>query len=69
MEIALHRLGVRTLLVGKVGQAMQDIVEQVRKVHSLINEIASTTGEQSRGIEQVNLAVGQIEQRRLGDGA
>ena len=48
--------------VAEAGQAMQDIVEQVRKVHSLINDIASTTGEQSRGIEQVNTAVTQMDQ-------
>ena len=48
--------------VTEAGQAMQDIVTQVRKVHELIGEIASTSGEQSRGIEQVNTAVTQMDQ-------
>ena len=48
--------------VAEAGQAMQEIVEQVRKVNDLIGEIASTSGEQSRGIEQVNTAVTQMDQ-------
>ncbi len=48
--------------VAEAGQAMQDIVEQVRKVNDLIGEIANTTSEQSRGIEQVNIAVTQMDQ-------
>ena len=48
--------------VADAGQAMQEIVEQVRKVNDLIGEIAGTTSEQSRGIEQVNTAVTQMDQ-------
>ncbi len=48
--------------VAEAGQAMHGIVEQVRKVHDLIGEIASTASEQSRGIEQVNIAVTQMDQ-------
>jgi len=48
--------------VADAGQAMQDIVTEVRKVRDLINEIAGTSGEQSQGIEQVNTAVTQMDQ-------
>ena len=48
--------------VAEAGHAMQEIVEQVRKVNALIGEIASSSGEQSRGIEQVNTAVTQMDQ-------
>ncbi len=48
--------------VAEAGHAMQDIVVQVHKVRDLIDEIASTSGEQSRGIEQVNTAVTQMDQ-------
>jgi methyl-accepting chemotaxis protein len=48
--------------VAEAGQAMQDIMAQVRKVNDLIDEIAGTSGEQSRGIEQVNIAVTQMDQ-------
>ncbi len=48
--------------VAEAGRAMQDIVAQVRKVNDLIGEIAGTAGEQSRGIEQVNIAVTQMDQ-------
>ncbi|MFG6416631.1 methyl-accepting chemotaxis protein [Roseateles sp. DC23W] len=48
--------------VAAAGQAMHDIVAQVRQVNQLIGEIAGTAGEQSRGIEQVNIAVTQMDQ-------
>jgi len=48
--------------VAEAGLAMREIMEQVRKVNSLIDEMASTTGEQSRGIGQVNTAVTQMDQ-------
>jgi methyl-accepting chemotaxis protein len=48
--------------VAEAGRAMQDIVMQVRKVNDLMGEIAGTAGEQSRGIEQVNTAVAQMDQ-------
>ncbi len=48
--------------VAEAGEAMQEIVTQVRKVSELINEIAGTATAQSRGIEQVNTAVTQMDQ-------
>ncbi|MEO3691259.1 methyl-accepting chemotaxis protein [Roseateles sp. DJS-2-20] len=48
--------------VAEAGQAMSDILDQVRKVNDLITEIASTADEQSRGIDQINAAVTQMDQ-------
>jgi methyl-accepting chemotaxis protein len=48
--------------VGQAGQAMQDIVNQVRRVNDLIAEISSATQEQSQGIGQVGDAVAQLDQ-------
>ncbi len=47
---------------GDAGQAMQGIVGQVRQVSVLIEEIASASQEQSRGIQQIGLAVTQLDQ-------
>ena len=44
------------------GQVMGEIVSQVRRVTDLINEISSSTMEQSGGIGQVNIAVSQLDQ-------
>jgi methyl-accepting chemotaxis protein len=49
-------------LADDAGTAMQGIVEQVRQVSVLIGEIASASGEQSRGIQQIGHAVTQLDQ-------
>ncbi|MBB3197215.1 methyl-accepting chemotaxis protein [Roseateles terrae] len=47
---------------GDAGEAMQGIVGQVRQVSVLIGEIAAASQEQSRGIQQIGLAVTQLDQ-------
>ncbi|MDG0855170.1 methyl-accepting chemotaxis protein [Roseateles puraquae] len=59
---SVERVETGSRQVADAGEAMQSIVEQVRKVNDLIGEIASTSAEQSRGIEQVNIAVTQMDQ-------
>jgi methyl-accepting chemotaxis protein len=59
---SVDRVETGSRQVADAGQAMQDIVEEVRKVNELIGEIAGTAGEQSRGIEQINQAVTQMDQ-------
>jgi aerotaxis receptor len=50
-------------LVGEAGQTMSEIVESVRRVSSIMTEIAYASREQSTGIEQVNQAVSEMDQR------
>ncbi|WP_409364604.1 methyl-accepting chemotaxis protein [Cupriavidus pauculus] len=50
-----------TSLVHDAGQAMQDIVEAVRRVTDIIGGISAASDEQSRGIEQVNVAVSHMD--------
>ena len=52
--------GVR--LVEQAGRAMQDMVGGVQKVGSLIGEITVSANDQSSGIGQLNLSLGQIDQ-------
>ena len=49
-------------LVESAGQSMEEIVAQVRRVNTIIGEIAAASKEQSGGIEQVNQAITQIDQ-------
>ena len=49
-------------LVDAAGKTMEDIVGSVKGVTDLIAEIAAASQEQSSGIEQVNMAVTQMEQ-------
>ncbi|HAP80023.1 MAG TPA: methyl-accepting chemotaxis protein, partial [Enterobacteriaceae bacterium] len=47
--------------VVEAGQTMQGIVEAVQRVTDLMQEIASASDEQSRGIEQVAQAVSEMD--------
>ena len=49
-------------LAGDAGQAMDDIVGQVRRVSELIARISSATVEQTQGIGQVSQAVNELDQ-------
>jgi len=46
----------------EVAKALEEIAESNRKVNELVAEIAAASGEQSQGIDQVNTAVGQLDQ-------
>ena len=48
-------------LVGDAGSAMADIVERVRRVAELIEQIRTASAEQTTGLGLVNQAVGQID--------
>ncbi len=41
---------------------MADVVDSVKRVSDIMGEIASASREQSDGIEQVNQAIGQMDQ-------
>ncbi|WP_225032252.1 methyl-accepting chemotaxis protein [Paraburkholderia sp. XV] len=47
--------------VERAGATMSDIVQSVRQLTDIMGEIASASDEQGTGIEQVNVAVGQMD--------
>jgi methyl-accepting chemotaxis protein len=49
-------------LVGETGKALNRIVEQVSQINGVMAEIASSAQEQASGLEQVNIAVNQMDQ-------
>ena len=51
-----------TALVDEAGHSMEGIVNQVKRVSQLINEISSASMEQSSGISQIGDAVNQLDQ-------
>ena len=53
-------LGVR--LVGETGRALERVVEQVGAINGLVLEIAGSAEEQASALQQVNTAIGQVEQ-------
>lgn len=48
--------------VSEAGKTMDQIVESVRRVSDIISEISSASTEQRGGIEQVNQAIGHMDQ-------
>jgi methyl-accepting chemotaxis protein len=58
---SVERVDAGTQLVGKAGEAMQEIVAEVDRVSTLIQEISSATAEQTSGFGQVSQAVGQLD--------
>ena len=51
-----------SVLVSQSGQTLEHIVASVRKVSTIVAEIAAASREQSAGIEQVNKAVMQMDE-------
>jgi methyl-accepting chemotaxis protein len=49
-------------LVTRTGEAMRDIVDQVRKVSNVMQDIATAASEQRSGIAQVGAAVSNLDQ-------
>ena len=57
-----EKVGDGSRLVTQAGETMSNIVAQVQRVNDLVGEITSASVEQSRGIDQVGLAVSQLDQ-------
>ncbi|MGR3173778.1 MAG: methyl-accepting chemotaxis protein [Candidatus Scalindua sp.] len=56
-------------LAGKCGEALQDIVKNVKKATDLTKEIKNASVEQSEGISQVNNAIQQMDEITQGNAA
>ncbi|WP_290793718.1 methyl-accepting chemotaxis protein [Halomonas sp.] len=62
IEISVSTVDAGTERADRAGRAMGEIVAAVQKVSDIMDEIASASAEQSHGIDQVNLAVTQMDQ-------
>ncbi len=49
-------------LVNKAGASLQEIVESIRNVAAIVADIANASMEQASGIEQINKALGQMDE-------
>lgn len=49
-------------LVNETGESLQEIVDSVKKVGDIIAEIAAASAEQTSGIEQVNMAITNMDE-------
>ncbi|OYO30569.1 methyl-accepting chemotaxis protein [Janthinobacterium sp. PC23-8] len=62
IDDSVERVGTGARLVDEAGATMQDIVDSVKRVTDIMGEISVATREQSSGIEQVNQAIGLMDQ-------
>ncbi|WP_421648134.1 methyl-accepting chemotaxis protein [Pantoea stewartii] len=58
---SVSRITAGSEQVVMVGERMNEIVQSIQQVNNIMDEIASASSEQSTGIEQVNLAVTQMD--------
>src|SRR5690606_3352344 len=56
-------------LVAQAGASLQDIVGAVKKVSDIVAEITAASREQATGLEQINTAVGQMDETTQRNGA
>ncbi|URQ59443.1 methyl-accepting chemotaxis protein [Pantoea alhagi] len=61
IEDSVSRVDTGSVLVESAGETMSDIVSAVTRVTDIMGEIASASDEQSRGIDQVGLAVTEMD--------
>jgi len=61
IEGAINRTSQGVDISAKVARGLGEIVDRIRKVDELVTEVAAASHEQSQGITQINLAVGQMD--------
>lgn len=59
---SVKRVGDGATLVGNAGGAMNDIILAITRVTDIMREIATASEQQTHGIEQVNVAIAQMDQ-------
>ncbi|WP_333999709.1 methyl-accepting chemotaxis protein [Burkholderia gladioli] len=62
IETSVSHVAAGSQLVSSAGATMDEIVRSVRRVTDIMGEIASASAEQGTGIEQVNVAVTQMDE-------
>jgi methyl-accepting chemotaxis protein len=62
IDDSVHKVESGSKLVGSAGQTMNEIVGAVKRVTDIMNEVATASGEQSAGIDQVNTTVSQLDE-------
>ncbi len=59
---SVEKVEAGSRFVDEAGKTMDDIVKSVRHVADIMGEITAASDEQSNGIEQVNQAIGQMDE-------
>ena len=62
IDDSVTRIDAGSQRVAQAGSTMNAIVEEIRRVNTLVGDITSASREQSEGIGQVNVAIAQLDQ-------
>ena len=62
IDESVHNVDAGARLVDQAGSTMQDIVDSVSRVTGIMGAIVQASEEQTMGIEQINMAVTQMDQ-------
>ncbi len=62
IDKSVEQTDTGTRLVGEAGVTMNAIIDGIRSVTDIMGEISAASAEQSSGIEQINMAVVQMDQ-------
>lgn len=62
IEASVSQVHAGSDLVARAGETMQRVGAAIQRVTDIMGEIASASNEQSRGIEQVNQAIAQMDE-------
>ena len=58
---SVERVAAGSRLVGQAGETMGEVVASVQRVNAIIGEISIASGEQRDGIEQISIAINQMD--------
>jgi methyl-accepting chemotaxis protein len=61
ISTSVERVGNGSALAHDAGQTMDEVVKAVKRVTDIMGEISAASAEQSSGIEEINLAVTQMD--------
>jgi methyl-accepting chemotaxis protein len=62
IDASVLKVSAGSQLVEEAGQTMNEVVQSVKRVADLMGEISAASSEQHTGIEQVNVAVSQMDE-------
>jgi methyl-accepting chemotaxis protein len=62
IDDSVRKVGQGTTLVAQAGTTMDEIVDSIKRVTDIMGDISAATREQTLGIEQINEAIGQMDQ-------
>ena len=62
INVSVQTIRDGSALAGEAGKTMSDVTQAVARVTDIMGEIAAASAEQSRGIDQVNLTITQMDE-------